>query len=174
MFEALPHLRDYLRVPFVTVFGEERFLSLEELIAHYGRLRTNQFGLDDSGSAVFVRSSFFNHSCAPNLTYFERSGHEMVFWAKDDIPAGTPLSIHYISLTLTVDERRRKLQRTWMFQCACEVCEHQLEQQRASSDSEVPDALNPGGGAAAAAVAAAAAAGGGDATTEGVHDSTVK
>lgn len=81
------------------------------------------------GYGIWTLASFFNHSCAPNISK-ERQGRKWVFTAAplrgdSAIKSGTELSITYIrgeEDTLRVEDRRRKLQYGWGFVCQCSKC----------------------------------------------------
>lgn len=88
----------------------------------------NGFGVWDAEGrkksvAVYPQSSYFNHSCAPNLGRrnlpFSRT---IEFFAARDIEAGEPLCITYVALKLTTVERRMKLKDTYSFDCICQRC----------------------------------------------------
>lgn len=81
------------------------------------------------GYGIWTLASFFNHSCAPNISK-ERQGRKWVFTAAPlggdlAVKSGTELSITYIrgeEDILRVEDRRRKLQDGWGFVCQCSKC----------------------------------------------------
>lgn len=91
-------------------------------------LITNLFGLTDIdgleiGSAIFPLSSFFNHSCAPNLsrTVVE---NKLVFVVTRPIEKNHQLFVCYRDnfFETTRDERRKQISKSYRFDCICEAC----------------------------------------------------
>lgn len=66
--------------------------------------------------------SFANHSCMPN-TAIMFDGRHMTLRALDPIKEGEQVSISYIDVTQTRDERRRELKDRYFFTCCCNKCE---------------------------------------------------
>jgi hypothetical protein len=97
------------------------------------RIQCNAFGLTEvspatetnpqrqRGLAVYLSSSFFNHSCSPNVGFFRR-GRFLAFIALEDIDEGAQLFISYVKAGLTVAERQKKLKETYFFDCRCDRC----------------------------------------------------
>ncbi len=92
----------------------------------------NSFGirsLEDDGSeflgyGIWIAASYFNHSCAPNVTK-RRVGRCWEFLTARDIRAGEQLCITYLSgdeRTMNTNQRRARLRMNWEFECACEKC----------------------------------------------------
>ncbi|KAK6953087.1 hypothetical protein Daesc_005387 [Daldinia eschscholtzii] len=103
----------------------------------YDKIETNCFqmyidGANDSGSHLgcYPEISRFNHDCRPNIHYrISNMTHTTV--AARDIEPGQELSISYIELMLSREERRSRL-RKWGFECTCSHCSMSDEEVAAS------------------------------------------
>lgn len=95
----------------------------------------NSFGirsLDDAGSEMFgygvwPEASYWNHNCEPNIQK-KRVGRAWEFWTSRDVKSGEELCITYLGgdeKVLDVAERRKRLQTTWGFTCACSKCDRE-------------------------------------------------
>ena len=82
--------------------------------------------LSDCGTGVCVRTSLFNHSCAPNAHYYVHADAqkppEIHLTSTADVPAGSELCITYIDSTLPMVHRRAKLKESYFFHCVCQRC----------------------------------------------------
>lgn len=106
-----------------------------------GKIKSNVFGIwcrNGSepvwcGAALYLKCSFFNHSCFPNCTVIQDSntklygqlhpcGAAFTIRSLCAIPKGTELCISYISLDDNTEVRKKTLQTNWLFTCACERC----------------------------------------------------
>lgn len=81
------------------------------------------------GFALYPPLSFYNHSCSPNVVK-KRTG---TIWNFSTIPRmvekGEELCISYLGgeeRVLSRDERRKKLQEGWGFECCCTRCESEM------------------------------------------------
>ncbi|KAI7563673.1 hypothetical protein KC317_g7580 [Hortaea werneckii] len=74
------------------------------------------------GTAVYMTYSRLNHSCSPNTynVYNNFQGLETVH-ATRDISAGEEITVSYIELLRTRNQRAASLKR-WGFTCACKCC----------------------------------------------------
>jgi hypothetical protein len=86
----------------------------------------NGFGLwNAKGNGIatgfFPRSSFFNHSCAPNIGR-DMNGRRATFFAAKHIQPGDPICLSYVDFKLHRDERQMKLKATYSFDCGCPRC----------------------------------------------------
>eukprot|EP01061_Rhynchopus_euleeides_P043368 TRINITY_DN7571_c0_g2_i3.p1 TRINITY_DN7571_c0_g2~~TRINITY_DN7571_c0_g2_i3.p1 ORF type:complete len:261 (+),score=82.48 TRINITY_DN7571_c0_g2_i3:76-783(+) len=74
--------------------------------------------------ALLEFGMFFNHSCRPNVVHHAAvSPSQIIFVAKEDIPAGAELCICYAGEPSDTREGRRKyLKATYGFDCACPEC----------------------------------------------------
>lgn len=99
-----------------------------------GRSKCNCFGIwqqEDGesfpesemfGYCLYVRSSYFNHSCVPNVTKLRR-GREMTFTTNRDISLGEELVISYLGDRVYKDgTARRDALKDWGFDCKCLLC----------------------------------------------------
>ena len=79
-----------------------------------------------NGTAVYLLSSFLNHSCEPNLTQHFQCDHTIQFAAKRDIEKGEQLFTSYIDESLPRAERQNQLDFGYGFKCNCPKCRDQL------------------------------------------------
>ncbi|GIQ79465.1 hypothetical protein KIPB_000113 [Kipferlia bialata] len=103
-----------------------------------GIMMTNAF-LSHSGEnmLLFPLTSRMNHSCAPNTLWQEVTtpeGVSIVVRAARDVPAEEELTISYIHLWSSFDERKSELANTFHFNCMCPTCSLEGEE-REKSDS---------------------------------------
>jgi len=86
-----------------------------------------------SGASVYLRASYFNHSCFPNCTVVQESNPHLqldrrnvgaVFTVHSlcTIRQGEPLCVAYIPLEQTTEARQQALHQNWYFQCDCARC----------------------------------------------------
>jgi hypothetical protein len=103
-------------------------VSRETFVAICTAFLCNGFGIWNSvnrqlGVALYPQSSYFNHSCAPNMGRRNIKKTRVIeFFAARDIEKGEPLCISYIDLKLPAEERKAKLKATYSFDCACVRC----------------------------------------------------
>ncbi|KAI8963448.1 SET domain-containing protein [Daldinia sp. FL1419] len=116
--------------------GQEIFVGQMGKDVH-DKIETNCFqmyidGANDSGSHLgcYPEISRFNHDCRPNIHY-RISNMTHITVAARDIEPGQELSISYIELMLSREERRSRL-RKWGFECACSHCSMSDEEVAAS------------------------------------------
>jgi tetratricopeptide (TPR) repeat protein len=76
---------------------------------------------EDLSTGLWVRSAYLNHSCIPNCS---RSfiGDMQIIRACRDIEAGEELTHQYISPEAILKSRQDLMQKTWEFQCDCDLC----------------------------------------------------
>jgi len=88
------------------------------------RMFVEQESENGCGSAVYLLSSLFNHSCSPNVEpVFPHNNHIIAFKALRDIQKNEQLTISYIdSINLSYQERQHSLLHGYGFQCQCEKC----------------------------------------------------
>ena len=93
----------------------------------------NSFGIRSEdgeeylGYALYPESSYFNHSCAPNISK-KRLGSVWEFCALRDIDVGKECCITYLGgdeEELTVGGRKEHLKRVWGFECMCVRCKQE-------------------------------------------------
>lgn len=121
-------------------------------------LRTNafQFELDDKPHmALYADIARINHACDPNA-YFQSSQSSLAarVIAFRDIEPGEELSLSYVDVGKTHEERQRALQR-WGFTCTCAMCTAPASEIAASDarrtriralKADIVEALNGGDG----------------------------
>ncbi|KPA77303.1 hypothetical protein ABB37_07192 [Leptomonas pyrrhocoris] len=104
-------------------------VSCETFVAICTAFLCNGFGIWNSvnrqlGVALYPQSSYFNHSCSPNMGRRNvRKSRNIEFFAARNIEKGEPLCISYIDLKLPAVERKRKLRATYSFDCTCIRCD---------------------------------------------------
>ncbi len=68
------------------------------------------------------RPSLLNHSCLPTAhRYF--FGDALVLRANRDLKRGEEVTIAYIDASISYDEKRFRLMKSWRFNCSCDLCE---------------------------------------------------
>ncbi|EYE93210.1 SET domain-containing protein [Aspergillus ruber CBS 135680] len=75
---------------------------------------------------LFLKGSYINHSCQPNLLYFWDEKMESMTWVVlKHIVAGQEVNISYLPMFdwQEVNERRALLQNIFPFECNCMLCE---------------------------------------------------
>ena len=91
------------------------------------QIQTNSVSLaDGTGSAIFNRFSLICHSCDPNLKC-RYQGKRLCLTANKDISRGSELTITYSS-ERDVNERRKKLKYAYLFDCYCNKCLKEINQ----------------------------------------------
>lgn len=83
-----------------------------------GRLRdcpaTSGMTGTSRGCGIYVRNSFFNHSCKPNVNYWVvENSLKVECTAGEDVAAGDELCISYIDTQQDLASRRAKLQESY-------------------------------------------------------------
>jgi len=106
-----------------------------------GRLRdeavTNGMVGTSRGCGIYVRNSFFNHSCQPNVNYWVvENSLRVECTSASDVVAGDELTISYIDTALDLESRRAKLQESYLFTCDCPRCSR--EEAEAAAAAETP------------------------------------
>jgi len=108
-----------------------------------GRTLDEKTSGETRGCGVYVRNSFFNHSCAPNVSYWVvENTLQVECTATVPAQAGTELCISYIDTALPLAERRAKLLESYMFRCDCTKCiAEEKEEGEDNSDSKPDETL---------------------------------
>ncbi|KAF8201339.1 hypothetical protein K438DRAFT_1821835 [Mycena galopus ATCC 62051] len=114
------------------------YLATSEIVrAVLGRDPGNVFGMyemNDEGDSemlgwcMYVSASYFNHDCTPNIRK-QRVGRELHFYTTKDVTVGDELCISYIDTADDVAERRKQLSANWYFDCVCDRCKAESEQE---------------------------------------------
>lgn len=83
--------------------------------------RTNAYNTgNDFG--IFPKIARINHSCRPNAAYYwSETLNKRVIYATRDILEGEEIFVSYIPLTMSREERQKRLNR-YGFRCACSAC----------------------------------------------------
>ncbi|KAF1941413.1 SET domain-containing protein [Clathrospora elynae] len=88
--------------------------------------RTNAYNTGNNIS-LLPKMARINHSCRPNSDYYwNEKLNTQVVYASRKIKKGEELSVSYISLLLTHQERQKDLDR-YGFTCSCEACNQERE-----------------------------------------------
>lgn len=101
---------------------KRRFL-LGLLSHHYAINIINSFG-DETSLCIFAVSSFFNHSCAPNLANQQRA-NLMYCRTSRPIQKGEQLFISYLDNDQPTESRKNILRTSFHFECKCSKCENE-------------------------------------------------
>ena len=75
-------------------------------------------------SSLFYLSSFCNHSCVPNAKR-AHFGDVMVVRALLPLSQGDEITLGYISPDISIDERQKRLERSFGFRCDCWYCKEE-------------------------------------------------
>ncbi|KAL9108296.1 MAG: hypothetical protein Q9227_006894 [Pyrenula ochraceoflavens] len=116
-----------LPLPLREAFLAQMSLAQDHNIKSIIMTNSFKFALSDEGGdphvANYPEVSRINHDCRPNLTYhtsFKTLRH--ITHAVRDIPAGTELSITYVSSFKVRSVRQGRLHRNFHFACTCASC----------------------------------------------------
>ena len=82
---------------------------------------SSEFLKKHSFSSLFYLSSFCNHACFPNVKR-AHFGDVMVVRALRPLSQGDEITPGYISPGISIDERQKKLERSFGFKCDCWYC----------------------------------------------------
>jgi tetratricopeptide (TPR) repeat protein len=74
-----------------------------------------------SSTGIWLRASYANHSCIPNVTR-AFIGDMMVVRAVKDIRAGEEILLPYLSPTVPFSSRQKRMKDGWGFDCDCVLC----------------------------------------------------
>lgn len=100
----------------------EKLRFLSHLLCHHIAVNAvNGFDLTDC-SMVCVLTSFFNHSCAPNVIT-RICDNRIVCLSMRPIRSGDQLFINYLNDFTWTPEKRDSIEKCWGFRCECEACE---------------------------------------------------
>ena len=79
-------------------------------------------GSISSGICLEPFASMINHSCDPN-SWWTFNGRELQMRAVRDISAGEEMTISYITISGSYNNRQESLLTGWGFKCLCTLCE---------------------------------------------------
>ncbi|KAK7916848.1 hypothetical protein PG985_010456 [Apiospora marii] len=92
-------------------------------------LWSNEIGyLDAAGEeqrGLYLRASRLNHRCAPNILTNIATDGTITLRARQRILPGDELTMSYIELGLTREERRQRLLEDFGFECKCDLCDEE-------------------------------------------------
>ncbi|KAF4556746.1 SET domain-containing protein 7 [Elsinoe fawcettii] len=78
----------------------------------------------DGTTGLWIRASYANHSCLPNVKR-EMLGDVLILTALRDLEEGEEILHPYVQGTL--EEREESLEKNWGFKCSCGLCETERE-----------------------------------------------
>ena len=128
--ELFIHLYNLLQAAFESANLEDLLPSQPYVLELWGKLLVNQFDMmiqtETShipiGSGLYLACSYFDHSCAPNVTRIS-NGKQLILRTLDSVEDFSQLKISYISkLFERTSERRQRLKNCYYFLCECETC----------------------------------------------------
>lgn len=97
--------------------------------------------LNCEGSGLYVLQSKCNHSCEPNAEIsFENGNHIMTLKALKKIEIGEEICISYLDcceLDRSRHSRQKVLRENYLFNCACDKCLEQINDEDVTSDEEM-------------------------------------
>lgn len=131
--------------------------TLPELSILWQRVQISSFPITDSDMQLDpiaigiypITSQYIRHSCRPNASVIYEQGHQLII-ALEDIPQNTPITISYVDLVATKDQRQKSLKERFgfEFQCDCIRCQGEyagldqlLERDTNLTDKEIEQAF---------------------------------
>ena len=98
----------------------------DELLLFVAKYLCNVFEFDEK-PIILLQSTYFNHSCYPNVIFGSHESHgsdkqEMIFITCRDVYMNEELTINYIDITPNRKQRNIKLLEQYGFNCNCERC----------------------------------------------------
>mmetsp|Transcript_130121 Transcript_130121/g.376451 ORF Transcript_130121/g.376451 Transcript_130121/m.376451 type:complete len:499 (+) Transcript_130121:63-1559(+) len=106
-------------------------LRLEQLLSIW-LLNCFEHSREPHGFSTFFLPSFLSHSCRPN-SMWHYDGDNFVLRARQDIPAGTEVTVSYLSeetLLESTARRRSRLMASKHFLCCCSTCMDRIDKVR--------------------------------------------
>lgn len=82
------------------------------------------------GTALYSTCSLVNHACEPSLDVVMSPGGDIALRARRDLREGDELTITYLDSSMPVALRRRRLYHNYGFECGCDMCRRQLEEEK--------------------------------------------
>ncbi|ELR58064.1 SET and MYND domain-containing protein 3, partial [Bos mutus] len=80
--------------------------------------------MQEVGVGLYPSMSLLNHSCDPNCSIVFNGPH-LLLRAVRDVEAGEELTICYLDMLMTSEERRKQLRGQYCFDCDCFRCQTQ-------------------------------------------------
>lgn len=107
------------------------WLTERDLVALMARQECNSFGIWSMppnrlsyAVGVYPRSSFFNHSCKPNMIkHVQRDTLKHSFFTIEDVKAGTELCFAYVNPCEPRAVRQAHIRALYYFDCSCPRCD---------------------------------------------------
>ncbi|KAI9203832.1 uncharacterized protein BJ171DRAFT_133632 [Polychytrium aggregatum] len=108
--------------------GQAELFSLPWYARKMTMLNLNVFRVflpDQAGAALYILSSFLNHSCVPNAHPFWRDSNAIEIQTVRDIRKGEELLISYTDIDQFKSDQERNgwLQHMYGFSCRCQLCQ---------------------------------------------------
>jgi len=99
--------------------------------------------MNNEGAALYSVQSACNHSCSPNAEVtFQHNNDTLTLVATKDIEAGEEICISYLEECQrgrSRHSRRKQLRENYVFECECEQCEAEMNQDDVTSEEEEDD-----------------------------------
>ena len=96
-----------------------------------GAICNNKYGIgryviyyNEKCTGVWGTSSFINHDCLSNSTYF-CIGDYYISYSIKEINKGEEITSNYCSSIYTYEDRNNILLKNWGFKCTCQLCKYQ-------------------------------------------------
>ncbi|KAI9032883.1 hypothetical protein CLU79DRAFT_728498 [Phycomyces nitens] len=114
---------------------ESMAMPVEDMVTLACRINSNAHGLGDNQSrntdvalGLFpVGAMFFNHACNPNTAFVGMPNGQLAFRTIRPVKTDEELTVSYIDLYASRDERRQDLLKTKHFWCKCKRCTTPME-----------------------------------------------
>ena len=117
----IPRLSEEQKLAVLALHSSWPHANIEE--RYIGIARTNTFSVGMNSSGIVLRASRINHSCDNNSMHcWDEATGDVQIHAIKDISEGEEITTNYIGRGFTRSERQEKLQTTFNFKCACELC----------------------------------------------------
>ncbi|KAL6032500.1 hypothetical protein STEG23_013380, partial [Scotinomys teguina] len=94
--------------------------------------------MQEVGVGLYPSMSLLNHSCDPNCSIVFNGPH-LLLRAVREIEAGEELTICYLDMLMTSEERRKQLRDQYCFECDCIRCQTQDKAIISSNSERLPD-----------------------------------
>ncbi|KAL0089241.1 hypothetical protein F4703DRAFT_1733874 [Phycomyces blakesleeanus] len=119
----------------VSEMPESMAMSVDDMVTLACRINSNAHGLGDNQSrntdvalGLFpVGAMFFNHACNPNTAFVGMPNGQLAFRTIRPVKTDEELTVSYIDLYASRDERRQDLLKTKHFWCKCKRCTTPME-----------------------------------------------
>jgi len=120
-FDALPELKKAEVLGLTAHYTTAETASLDDVDELIPIFRSNAY---NSGNQIglYPKIARINHSCRPNTSYLWVARHgKLVVVASRHIDEGEELSISYVPLLLSHEDRQKRLDQ-YGFKCSCDAC----------------------------------------------------